>query len=1776
MSQKPVRNDRALASHKRRRHASLHAEQLEVRQLLAADLSPLADLVEGEAVLPTVDADAKLVARQSGTAANNSGVYAGDVATLSASLGEVVDNGDGTWSWSFDTRLTNVGTYDVRITAADALANEATTTFSLTVHNYGLQLFDVHTGEDGVNSVEFVTKGDYVYFTGIPLNSPRQLFRTDGVSAPKQISDLPGDDYSYNASKLVVVGDTLYYLARSSGGTVGLWKTDGTPGQTEKIADLPWGDASSFVFRSMAYAGGYIYLRNLQPSDVVELWKVNVETGQFDKVADVTPGSPYFTSSRMVSVGDVVYFFANDGDGPLWRSDGTAEGTYKVESTPGVYVTKFTQYDDSIFFVTNDGATSSVWRIDASGVSRILQTTPTVETNWFGGLRTGGDHLLFAMNRQGKTGDVWSWNETTEEMELVANLIDLGFNLVSSVSTYDGLLYVRETVPGTTKVYDQNLWRTDGTPAGTFRLIGESELTDFYVHGYYATDVGFFMLIADAVNGYELWTTDGTVAGTYPTTEWKPSHNSIPIREFQSVGQRLIMGLSVSAEYGDEIYTFQTGPTVDISAPSNGLVGDVLQLDAGATFDTIDAQQDLTFEWDVDGDGDYGDASGLILSLPIETPGLKRIGLRVTDKEGAATYAVSTIQADYPRTLDVNDKTVTVDEGAVAVNSGTLPLGSFTLTASLGTVVDNQDGSWSWSFLAPNGPVAAQNVIITATDSQNMAEQVEFDLIIDNVAPTVAADLDYLIAEVGQVAENSGTLSDPGEDAVVLSASAGQVINNGDGTWSWSLDSTLEEIPASVTITADDGDEQAETTFTIDRWDPQATRLGSAAPFAINAPISDYLLVGDLYYFISERSLWRTDGTAAGTIRLLPASSNVQSLFDYQGTLVISTASSLYKSDGTVAGTQRIRNIRVIANSFHDVNGTLLFFADDLEHGYEPFTSDLTTDGTKVFIDVNEGSERSIGNDHSFQASDGTLYFLATTEETGLEMWKSDGTVDGTMLIKDIYDGPESGVWGGTRFVELNGEVYFTAQTDVAAQQFWKTDGTAEGTKPAHGQTSEYVTFSTKRLTDGQYVYYVANDYYFELRRTDGTPNGSTTIPLNLPTGRRISDLVTIFHGEIYFTSYSSEKKTLEVWKLDATTGNSVYLADVGPYSFRYSTLEVGEFLYFRAYDATYGMELWRTDGTPAGTERLTEIVPDNDQVLQNADAVFDFKLLGNRVTTRVYNVNDSPEILDTWFIEIADPTAAADQPIVTTPAGNIASAGGTYQYLMEGIIRATASIGDVVVNGDGTWSWSYDAVNNPLESQLVTISLTDGVNMTEASFTLNVLNLTVDHSLVAQEPTRLAQNVGRYADFGDDQVALSTSLGMVINNGDGTWSWSYTPSLNEVGQHEATITADNGAGGVVHTTFTLDVLAIPEAALTLNAGNPVTDGQGQVATLPPSFARIDEWDSLTANVWIRRPARIGGSLTNVTLDLHFSNLWYLLESFVAGSGVGQLQINNVGDTLKIDASQFTFDDAALDAYLLVGSFHFRPNPHGGVANNLFGAYPTPLDSQFSLSNILLSTDEVTDQFGLPTESPETTMQVVPYDLDDDGVIGLIDLSKLISKLGTPVASNPALYPYDFDQDGNISLIDLVYMIRNVGTTRDNDAPISFPTIFVPPNPLVETESLAIQTSASVLLEGEAIPLPLPTPEENNFDAAFGNLSLLEECWEAPTEEEEEEEVETAFSFPAHHWQPEQLPDWALQASTIVDCVVEKALSILDDLEEEHPRFGQAINRLKSRLQNLQ
>ncbi len=387
-------------------------------------------------------------------------------------------------------------------------------------------------------------------------------------------------------------------------------------------------------------------------------------------------------------------------------------------------------------------------------------------------------------------------------------------------------------------------------------------------------------------------------------------------------------------------------------------------------------------------------------------------------------------------------------------------------------------------------------------------------------------------------------------------------------------------------------------------------------------------LSGTVYFSASDGlqglELWKTDGTAAGTVRitdLCPGScdSLPRNLTVFGGSIVFSADDGAHGfepwiTDGTTAGTHIILDaVPGLAGStpnlFRPLAGKLIYTASDFAAGQELWTTDGTVGGTQRLVDVRPGPTgsspvlwRVLGTDLLFEANDGIH---------GAELWATDGSAAGTRLVLDIAPGAGAALPGLTPvpgglefFAVLGSRLFFAASDGTTGLELWATDGTAAGTSrvaDVNPGTGDSTPNDFEPL--GSTLLFRANDGTSgpELWRTDGTGAGTVRVAdLNAGSSGSSPYELTSFGGAIYFHADDGVHGR-ELWKSDGTEPGTTMLADIGPGSAAGLNLfqtphglipvSATKMLFF-SDDGTTGNELWVTDGTPAGTARVVDLNP--------------------------------------------------------------------------------------------------------------------------------------------------------------------------------------------------------------------------------------------------------------------------------------------------------------------------------------------------------------------------------------------------------------------------------------------------------------------------------------------------------------------------------------------------------------------------------------------------------
>src|SRR3569623_333162 len=391
-----------------------------------------------------------------------------------------------------------------------------------------------------------------------------------------------------------------------------------------------------------------------------------------------------------------------------------------------------------------------------------------------------------------------------------------------------------------------------------------------------------------------------------------------------------------------------------------------------------------------------------------------------------------------------------------------------------------------------------------------------------------------------------------------------------------------------------------------------------------NQPYNDggrfFTLNGQFYYMGYDSAangngfaIFTSDGTVAGTQRVyhfangnsysspIQLGANIE-FYANDGT----HGTGLYSFDGTHAPSL-IANVSDYENAVIS-GGNLFWRSSDGGNGYELWVSNGTGGGTSLVKDIKPGGNWSYP-DHITSLGNGSVVFTADDGTHGSELWVSNGQSAGTFMMSDLFPGGSSNPDHLTR---VGSQVFFTANyfssTDGGAHgvELFVTDGTAAGTKLVHEITpgSDGTSFD-RFFSFGGKLYFTAYDAAHGGWRdfvTDGSDAGTHAItPGDGSSTGDGGNFIAANATHFFFTGDSG------LFYSDGTDAGTVNIGSCRGYDASYATYNNGHLLY-RTYDDTNGYELWTTDGTTAGTHRLT------DTLIPNSSDATSFTFSGGKV----------------------------------------------------------------------------------------------------------------------------------------------------------------------------------------------------------------------------------------------------------------------------------------------------------------------------------------------------------------------------------------------------------------------------------------------------------------------------------------------------------------------------------------------------------------------------------
>ncbi|MFL6201019.1 MAG: ELWxxDGT repeat protein, partial [Thermoanaerobaculia bacterium] len=268
------------------------------------------------------------------------------------------------------------------------------------------------------------------------------------------------------------------------------------------------------------------------------------------------------------------------------------------------------------------------------------------------------------------------------------------------------------------------------------------------------------------------------------------------------------------------------------------------------------------------------------------------------------------------------------------------------------------------------------------------------------------------------------------------------------------------------------------------------------------------------------------------------------------------------------------------------VLGDHWLFRANTPDGIELWKSDGTPAGTQLVKRIDQsdasGLEPEIESIPWFPITPakadlpGTLLFAADDGSAGRELWRSDGTEPGTSLLEDLNP---SGTGFPRQLTPFRGKVYFAD----GFGQLWSSDGTEAGTAPFPASCDHGLTPVGAQL-------FCVSSFFFDDLRKIGPSDPDTMLLKSFNYGS--VQFLTAVGSRLFFAAWGDGQ---ELWKSDGTVAGTQQVADIAPGPASSQPRDLAEHLgnlFFSANDGSGGRELWKSDGTLAGTIRIQDIFP--------------------------------------------------------------------------------------------------------------------------------------------------------------------------------------------------------------------------------------------------------------------------------------------------------------------------------------------------------------------------------------------------------------------------------------------------------------------------------------------------------------------------------------------------------------------------------------------------------
>ncbi len=796
-----------------------------------------------------------------------------------------------------------------------------------------------------------------------------------------------------------------------------------------------------------------------------------------------------------------------DIDPDLWVTDGTTNGTVKVGSGSLIkapYI--LSQLGSKVIFYGNDDAHGSeLWISDGTMAgTHLLKDIVTgressMTANSYSEFVILNDKAYFNVTDDTGKLNIWRTDGTEAGTELFQAIgvssIPVGTNAryVSTLKVLGNSLYYLLTFIRSSGS-EQQLWKTDGTTTGTVMVKSIILPNNSYAFNLTATNNTLFFMIAQ--NGNQLWATDGTSSGTIMLLSYQPSWLfQLPI--IGSINDKILFNGTSGSRSGLWSSDGTVAGTQLLKSTDPNLIGEGIKYNDKLYFWAADSTR-KTHLWSSDGTQSNTKVAITTFSNLNLTPFQSRLRFVANNFLFLMAYEGSDVR------LFKTDGTDNVLE-----------------------IIKDKDNN-NLSFNSSQNPslwATPNKLYFSYTDSVHGKELWATD---GNSANT------SLLKDINQSTNNS----------IPYGSYRSTVLNN------------------QLYFSAQDN-------------------------------------------ILGKNELWTSGGTTPNTFKVkdrLPNLLREFPQFTGKSETLISTmggrvyfsgidtlrGEELWISDGSNRGTMLVKDINIGINSSSPSNpiilgNKLIFDANDGIHGREMWiaSSIQPTYMLRDFFLNNNNPNSTYSSIQSKTILNQKLYFIARDNLVNANLWEFDG-FGSLNKLTDRFSYSQIGM-PVTGLVSHKNNLYYVATSNTSPLSLWASNGIRGGDRLIKDLYIDTAPNGKPIVSFKDWVFVFASDNLGTpsqkgLWKSDGTTVGTTLL---LNDERIDNQTFTVANDNLFFTIQN------ELWKTDGTVKGTLKVTSMGSnleYNYVQNMNFINGHLYFQVINQIKGIELWQSDGTSEGT----------------------------------------------------------------------------------------------------------------------------------------------------------------------------------------------------------------------------------------------------------------------------------------------------------------------------------------------------------------------------------------------------------------------------------------------------------------------------------------------------------------------------------------------------------------------------------------------------------------